>query len=97
MEPMKKIIILCIAGFASVGVAGDCIIDPSKVVGNITSEPIFMPHEDNVREIASKIKGGKEEHSVRAPDQYLDVVKNIPFSEPKLNRTWLEYRILKED
>lgn len=76
--------------------ASDCIIDPAKVMVHAASEPIFMSAEERTREVASQ-SGGSEKSYSRGHDQYLDVLKAIPFSEPAVHRSWLEYKILKED
>ncbi len=80
---------------ASLAVASDCIIDPEKVMVHAASEPIFLS-DDKPREVASQDVDGKP-HYARGHDQYLDVLKEIPFSEPAVKRSWLEYKIMKED
>lgn len=80
----------------STALAGDCIIDPQKVMVHASSEPIFMSADEKARDVASQPASG-ESHYSRGHDQYLDVLKVIPFSEPAVHRAWLEYKIMKED
>lgn len=77
-------------------VANECIIDPEKVMVHAASEPIFLSAEERTREVASQ-SGDDGKHFSRGHDQYLDIQKVIPFSEPAVHRAWLEYKILRED
>lgn len=92
---MNKYIAIVLIGLSGVAQASDCIIDPQKVMVHASSEPLFIAVDEKTREIASK-ENAPERHS-RTPDQYLDVQKTIPASEPTLKRSWLEYKIMNED
>lgn len=93
---MKTYIAFVLIGLSSVAMAGDCIIDPQNVMVHGSSEPLFLNSEEKARDIASN-KAETPVHYTRSPDQYLEVLKVIPVSDPKLQRTWLEYKIMKED
>lgn len=93
---MKTILAIIVIGLSSVAQAGDCIIDPQKVMVHASSEPLFIPIDEKARELASK-KDNAPDHYTRGPNQYLDVLKVIPATEPTLKRSWLEYKIMKEE
>jgi hypothetical protein len=91
-----KIIFFALIGLCGVASANDCIIDPQKVMVHASSEPLFIAPDDKAREVASQ-EGFAPANYSRQPNQYLDVLKTIPNSEPTLQRAWLEYKIMKED
>lgn len=98
---MKIIFLIALIGFSSVASssvaqANDCIIDPQKVMVHASSEPLFIAPDEKTRDVASQ-NGEAGDHYKRKPDEYLEVLKAIPASEPKVHRAWLEYKIMKEE
>lgn len=95
---MKILFTILILVFSVHGVASDCIIDPQKVMVHASSEPLFINSEDQQqgRGLASTSAESHLEFT-RSPDQYLEVLKVIPLSEPTVQRSWLEYKVLKEN
>lgn len=91
-----KTILFALIGLGGVASASDCIIDPQKVMVHASSEPLFIVPDEKAREVASQKENAPASFN-RQPDQYLDVLKVIPASEPKLHRAWLEYKIMKEE
>jgi hypothetical protein len=91
-----KTILFALIGLGGVASASDCIIDPQKVMVHASSEPLFITPEEKAREVASQ-EGEASAGYSREPNQYLDVLKVIPTSEPTLQRAWLEYKIMRED
>lgn len=83
--------------------AGETIIDPELMNQETWAEPYFpsdeevakMAAEEAQREPSSKVAAN--EAPVKNADEYLDVLKNIPSSEPTLSRSWIEYKILHEN
>jgi hypothetical protein len=81
--------------------ADDCIIDPNLMNKGVWAEPIFTaPVQVSSRGPASVedeeplVVPSKLEHN---PDQYLEVQKSIPRSEPSLSQAWIEHTVLSED
>jgi hypothetical protein len=74
--------------------AGESIIDPALMNQETWAEPHF-PSESEREPASQEIAAG--EAPVKNADEYLDILKNIPSSEPTLSRAWLEYKILHED
>lgn len=68
------------------------IIDPDLMNQDTWAEPYFPSAEELAREPSSAPK-----ETVKNADEYLDVVKVIPASEPTVSRAWLEYKILREE
>lgn len=91
---MKHVVLISFLLFAPMSFAGDCIIDPNKVVYS-SSAPVFIPRDEDKRAIASE-KGAPSALNVSSPDQYLDVQRELHTSEPTVSRVWLERRILNE-
>jgi hypothetical protein len=83
--------------------AGDSIIDPDLMNRDTWAEPHFPSDEevakmaavDAARDPSSAVAAN--EAPVKNADEYLDVLKSIPASEPTLSRAWIEYKILHED
>jgi hypothetical protein len=83
--------------------AGETIIDPELMSQETWAEPYFPSDEEVVRmaaidaqrEPSSEVAAN--EAPVKNADEYLDVLKSIPSSEPTLSRAWIEYKILHED
>ena len=83
--------------------AGETIIDPDLMNRETWAEPYFPSDEevakmaaaDADREPSSVVAAN--EAPVKNADEYLDVLKSIPASEPTLSRSWIEYKILHED
>lgn len=91
---MKYIVFLFSVLLSQVSWAGECIIDPNKVVFS-SAEPLFISANDANRDVASA-KDAKPVLEVGSPDRYLDVLKELHSSEPQTSRVWLERRILNE-
>lgn len=68
------------------------IIDPDLMNQDTWAEPYFPSAEELAREPSSVPR-----ETVKNADEYLDVVKVIPASEPTISRAWLEYKILREE
>lgn len=73
--------------------AGEWIINPELVVTHSGSEPLFLSEEESHREVASP-QAEDRGRFARQPDQYLEVLKVIPESQPKIQRSWLDYKVL---
>jgi hypothetical protein len=84
--------ILFLAG--RISFAEQTIIEPELMNQDTWAEPYFPSEEEMAREPSSD-NGAKE--YVKNSDEYLDVLKKIPTSEPSLSRSWIEYKILHED
>ncbi len=72
----------------------DTIIDPELMNQDTWAEPYFPTEEEVLREPSSE---AVQKEYVKNSDEYLDVLKKIPASEPTTARSWLEYKILHED
>lgn len=70
------------------------IIDPELMNHDTWAEPYFPTAEEVLREPSSE---AVQKEYVKNSDEYLDVLKKIPSSEPTIHRSWLEYKILHED
>ena len=76
--------------------ASQSIIDTELMNHDVWSEPYFPSEEELVREPSSDGDQPVREY-VKNADEYLDVLKKIPASEPTITRSWIEYKILHED
>jgi hypothetical protein len=74
--------------------ADETIIEPELMNQDTWAEPYFPSQEEMAREPSSE-NGAKE--YVKNSDEYLDILKKIPVSEPTLSRSWLEYKIMHEE
>lgn len=93
---MKKIIFLIAMVLAlSPAWANETIIDPDLMNHDTWAEPYFPTEEEILREPSSEAAQKKD--YVKNADEYLDVLKSIPASEPTISRAWLEYKILQEN
>lgn len=83
--------------------ASDSIIDPELMNRETWAEPYFLSAEElaqaeatfSARDPSSEV--ALNEAPVKNADEFLDVLKAIPSSEPTLSRSWIEYKILHED
>ncbi len=93
---MKKLLLsLSILVFHSFGFAQESIIDPELMNQETWAEPYFPSEEELSREPSSEVVAAQA--PVKNADEYLDVLKTIPASEPTLSRAWIEYKILHEN
>lgn len=87
----------------SVSEASDFIIDSELMNQGTWAEPYFATDEELAqREAANAARDPSSEVAaaeapVKNADEYLDVLKSIPASEPTLSRAWIEYKILHEN
>lgn len=72
------------------------IIDPQLMNKGVWAEPYFRSPGEAPREVASQ-DAETAVNNEKSPDQYLDVLAQIPFSEPSLSRVWAERKILNSD
>ena len=78
---------------ASKASANETIVDPELMNHDVWSEPYFPSEEEISREPSNE---SPREH-IKNNDEYLDVLKKIPASEPTISRNWLEYKIIHEN
>lgn len=78
--------------------AGEWIVNPEKVFVHSGSEPLFISDEEDAqRGVASPGTDTDRPQFTRQPQQYLEVLKVIPQSDPQVQRAWLDYKILKSN
>ncbi len=94
---MKLLILFSLFLQASVAFASDSIIDTDLMNHEVWSEPYFPSEEELSREPNSEAGAEPAREYVKNADEYLDVLKKIPASEPTITRSWIEYKILHED
>lgn len=98
MKAMKHLFIftLFVCGSIPLFASEETIIDPSLMNKDVWAEPYFRTPGEAPRETASA-EGGSDMSVEKSPSQYLDVVAQIPFSEPTMTRSWLEWKILSHE
>lgn len=90
---MKSLFMILLFLQTSIAFADESIIDPDLMNHDVWSEPYFPADEELAREPSSE-----EPHEyVKSADEYLDVLKKIPTSEPTITRSWIEYKILHQE
>jgi len=92
---MKKYLFLLIVLVGGVAGAAETIFDTSLMNQETWAEPYFPNEEELLREPDSEAMPQKE--YVKNSDEYLDVLKKIPASDPSISRAWIEYKILHEN
>jgi hypothetical protein len=80
---------------AAVVPVSDTIIDPELMNKGVWAEPYFRGPGETPRDTASSDDPNKKQE--KEPEQYLDVLTEIPSSEPTLSRAWVEHKALSED
>lgn len=98
MKSMKKLFfIIAMSVTASTSLAGgQFIIDPELMNKGVWAEPVFRsPPADDSRAPASQ-EEALNLSEVRNASQVLEVMPQIPSSEPTLSKVWLERKILNE-
>ncbi len=95
-----KILFFSILLAGCFGEASDFIIDPELMNQETWAQPHFPSSEELSREPSSEVAmndEGRNNAPVKNADEYLDVLKSIPASEPTISKAWLEYKVLHEN
>jgi hypothetical protein len=98
MNTIKSVLLLSAIFLSSSAFAAeDCIIDPQLMNSGTWAEPLFSAAiPENSREPASAVETVMVK-SEKSAEQYLEVQKTIPHSEPSISQAWIEHKIANEN